>query len=154
MDRGIEGGFMNPKGVTLIELVIVMVIIAVGAALMAPGIGSWMRHYRLKSATRDIVSTMRTAQMKAISNNLIYEVVFTPTTGSYILQHTTATGGTRTQEGAPQALSSGIQYNTTFAGNIAQFFPDSRVSTGNLDLTNSKESKRIQLSGRRIRVVE
>jgi general secretion pathway protein H len=145
----------NQKGVTLLELIIVMVIIAIGATLMAPGISSWMPHYRLKKDTRDIVSTMRTAQMKAISNNLIYEVVFAPPTGSYILQYTTAdVGGTRIQEGAAQSLNTGIQYNTTFAANTAQFFPDSRVSQGDLNLTNSKESKRIQLSGRRIRIIE
>ena len=55
----------NQKGVTLLELIIVMVIIAIGATLMAPGISSWMPHYRLRSATRDIVSTMRVAQIKA-----------------------------------------------------------------------------------------
>ena len=64
----------NQKGVTLLELIIVMVIIAIGATLMAPGISSWMPHYRLRSATRDIVSTMRVAQIKAISNNLTYQV--------------------------------------------------------------------------------
>src|SRR4030066_1681688 len=92
----IKGGdiSMNEKGVTLIELIIVMVIIAIGATLMAPGISSWMPHYRLKSATRDLVSTMRIAQMKAISNNLTHEVFFDPPNRSYRLQYTNTGGGT------------------------------------------------------------
>ena len=66
---------MNDKGVTLIELVVVFVIIAIGAVMLIPNIGTWLPNYRLRSAARDIVSTMRTAQMRAISNNIQYRVV-------------------------------------------------------------------------------
>ena len=59
----------NKKGITLIELVVVMIIIAIGAVLLVPNIGGWLPNYRLRSATRDIVSTLRTAQMKAVSSN-------------------------------------------------------------------------------------
>ncbi len=146
----------NQKGVTLLELIIVMVIIAIGATLMAPGISSWMPHYRLRSATRDIVSTMRVAQIKAISNNLTYQVSFdppnSPANRSYILQYQDSGGGI-INDGDVQVLSSGVQFNTTFVGNIAYFFPDSRVTGGNVNLNNSKGSqKRISLAGRRIRI--
>ena len=67
---------MNKKGVTLIELVVVFVIIAIGAVLLVPNIGGWLPNYRLRSATRDIVSTLRTAQMKAVSTNTQYRVDF------------------------------------------------------------------------------
>ena len=67
---------MNKKGVTLIELIVVFVIIAIGAVLMVPNLSPWMANYRLRSATRDITSTLRVAQMKAVSNNLNYQVLF------------------------------------------------------------------------------
>lgn len=141
----------NQKGVTLIELIIVMVIIAIGATLVAPGISTWMFQYRLRSATRDIGSTMRIAQMKAISNNLTYQISFDPANRSYILQYDT--GGLIVNDGDTQILSREVQFNTTFAGNIATFFPDSRVSAGVLNLINSKGSqKTIRLAGRRIRI--
>ena len=144
----------NKKGVTLLELIVVMVIIAIGATLMAPGISSWMPHYRLRSATRDIVSTMRVAQMKAISNNLTHEVFFDPPNRSYRLQYTT-TGGVTILDGDLQVLSNGFQLNTTFAGNIATFRPDSTITGGSVNITNPKGSqKTIQLTGRRIRIVE
>ncbi len=143
----------NKKGVTLLELIVVMVIIAIGATLMAPGISSWMPHYRLRSATRDIVSTMRVAQMKAISNNLTHEVFFDPPNRSYRLQYTT-TGGVTILDGDLQVLSNGFQLNTTFAGNIATFRPDSTITSGSVNITNPKGSqKTIQLTGRRIRIV-
>ncbi|MDI6763581.1 MAG: prepilin-type N-terminal cleavage/methylation domain-containing protein [Thermodesulfobacteriota bacterium] len=141
----------NQKGVTLLELIIVMVIIAIGATLMAPGISSWIPIYRLKSTTRDIASTMRIAQMKAISNNLSYQITFDPPNRSYILQYDT--GGIIVNDGDVQVISSGVQFNTTFAGNIAIFRPDLTITGGDVNLTNTKGSqKTIRLAGRRIRI--
>src|SRR4030043_2187845 len=98
---------MNRKGVTLLELIIVMVIIAIGATLLAPGIGAWIPIYRLKGATRDVVSTLRTAQMKAVSINTDYRVTFDATT--YILEYRN-TLGNFVAEGSQQTLPPGIQF--------------------------------------------
>jgi len=78
---------MNQKGITLIELVIVFMIIAIGAVLMVPNIGGWLPNYRLRGATRDIVSNMRVAQIKAVSNNLRYQISFDIANNNYILQY-------------------------------------------------------------------
>jgi prepilin-type N-terminal cleavage/methylation domain-containing protein len=132
----------NKKGITLIELIIVMVIIAIGATLMVPGIGVWLPNYRLRSATRDIVSTMRSAQMKAISNNTEYQVSFNPGPGTYILQYRD-TGGNWINEGVLQTLPSGIQISAiTFAGNNAEFNPNSTSSSGSVTLRNTKGTTR------------
>jgi len=136
---------MNQKGVTLIELVVVFVIIAIGAALTAPNIGGWLPHYRLRSATRDLVSTMRVAQMKAISNNLQYRISFDAGNNNYVLQYQTTAGWVN--DGATQTVPTGVQFNTSF-GNTANFFADSTSSNGNVVLNNTKGmTKRIQLSG-------
>jgi prepilin-type N-terminal cleavage/methylation domain-containing protein len=134
----------NKKGVTLIELIVVFVIIAIGAVLIAPNIGAWLPNYRLRSATRDIVSTMRTAQMKAVSTNSEYQVLFTQATGSYILQRNTGSGFF--DEGVAQTLPPGISIGDSFPGNIAQFNPNSTSSTGSMTLTNTKQTKRITLT--------
>jgi prepilin-type N-terminal cleavage/methylation domain-containing protein len=134
---------VNKKGVTLIELIIVFVIIAIGAVLVAPNIGAWLPNYRLRSATRDIVSTMRTAQMKAVSTNTEYQVLFNAD-GSYILQHNTGSGFFN--EGVAQTLPSGIRISAFFPGNIAHFNPNSTSSTGSMTLTNTKQTKQITLT--------
>ena len=66
---------MNRRGITLMELIIVMAIIALGAVLMVPNIAGWIPNYRLRSATRDVVSTLRVAQMKAVARNMDHRVI-------------------------------------------------------------------------------
>jgi prepilin-type N-terminal cleavage/methylation domain-containing protein len=137
---------MNRKGITLIELIVVMVIIAIGALLIAPNIGAWLPHYRIRSAARDLVSTMRVAQLKSISNNLRYQISFDIGNNSYILQYQN-TGGAWVNDGTVQTLPTGVQFNTTF-GNIASFFQDSTSTNGNVILNNTKgTTKTIQLLG-------
>jgi prepilin-type N-terminal cleavage/methylation domain-containing protein len=131
---------MNKKGVTLIELVIVMVIIAIGAVLAAPNIGGFLPRYRLRSATRDIVSTMRTAQIKAVSTNREYQVSLDGTTESYILQYKN-TMGDWVDEGVTQTLPKGIEI-VGDAGFNAEFNPNSTSSSGSVTLKNPKNSTR------------
>ena len=137
---------INRKGVTLIELIVVFVIIAIGAVLLAPNIGAWLPNYRLRSATRDIVSTIRTAQMKAISTNLEYRTYFNSGEGKYWVergnQSTNSTNWVGTtasdnaaREGALNTLSSGV--TISFTGFI-EFNPDSTCNAATITVTNSK----------------
>jgi prepilin-type N-terminal cleavage/methylation domain-containing protein len=130
---------MNKKGITLIELIVVMVIIAIGAVLLAPGIGAWLPNYRLRSATRDIASTMRTAQMKAVSTNMEYRVFF-PDASSYVLQYNS---GGFINEGALQTIPAGVSLDlSNLPGNNAQFNPNSTSSIGSVTLTNTKGTQK------------
>jgi type IV fimbrial biogenesis protein FimT len=140
---------MNQKGITIIELVVVMVIIAIGAVLLVPNIGTWLPNYRLRSATRDVVSTLRTAQMKAVSTNSPYGVGFDANS----CQLYRSSGGL-IPEGGPVNLPSGVQFNNnTFPVNgalgkpFAQFNPNSTSSPGGISLLNIKGTqKRITLT--------
>jgi prepilin-type N-terminal cleavage/methylation domain-containing protein len=136
---------VNRKGVTLIELIVVMVIIGIGALLIAPNISAWLPNYKLRSATRDIVSTMRTAQVKAVSSNLEYRVYFN-TAGRYWTEKGdkssgstnwvgTADPGNAALEGAIDLLPTGV--TNSFAGFI-QFNTNSTCNAATITLTNSK----------------
>ena len=132
---------MNKKGITLIELIIAMAIIALGAVLMVPNIGAWLPNYRLRTATRDIVSTMRLAQMKAVSTNVQHAVTFDEGNNSYIVQYQT-TGGLK-DDGVMQNLPTGITMTVDFEGlDSAVFSPNSTASSGALRLQNSKGSQK------------
>jgi len=142
-----ERSFMNQKGITLLELIVVMVIIAIGAVLIAPNIGAWLPNYRLRSATREVVSIMRVAQIKAVSNNTSYRVVFDTANDNYIIQYQDTGGGWLT-EGETQSLPTGVKFNTTFSRNITTFLPNSTATDGNVTLNNNKgANKRIRLLG-------
>lgn len=143
---------MNRNGITLIELVVVIVIIAIGAVLMAPNIGAWLPNYRLRSATRDIVSTMRVAQIKAVSNNIQYGVAFNSASKEYRLYYQ-STGGL-VQEGPINQLPTGIQFNTItipvdpgLGLPFARFYSNSTSVDGNIVLSGKRGAKTIQLSG-------
>ena len=130
---------MNKKGVTLIELVTVMVIIGIAVGFIIPNIGAWLPNYRLRSAARDIVSTMRTAQMKAISTNLTYQVSFLG--ASYVLRYQTTAGPVN--DGAVQTLPPGVSISAiTIAGSNAVFNPNSTSSSGSVTLQNNKGTQR------------
>ena len=133
----------NKKGVTLLELIIVFIIIDIGAALMVPNIGRWLPNYRLRSAARDIVSTMRTAQMKAVSTSREYRVAFNQAAGSYILQCRTTAGGPWVDEGTTQELPKGIQIFDLNPGDYnAEFNTNSTASPGSITLQNAKKDQR------------
>ena len=136
----------NKKGVTLIELIVVMVIIAIGAALLVPNIGGWLSNYRLRSATRDVASMMRVAQMKAVSNNLQYRVNLDDADigiGNYVLQYQTTAGWVN--DGDIRRFPTGIWIpggGITLPGKHAEFNPNSTSSTGSLRLQNTKGTQK------------
>jgi prepilin-type N-terminal cleavage/methylation domain-containing protein len=133
---------MGRKGVTLVELVVVLVIIAIAAALAIPSIGAWVPNYRLRTASRDIVSAMRSAQMKAVANNSDYRVHFEGGTSTYIVQYRT-TAGVWVDEGIAQTVPKGIRFQEiNLPSNNAEFNPNSTSSAGNILLRNNKEKER------------
>jgi prepilin-type N-terminal cleavage/methylation domain-containing protein len=83
-------------GVTLIELVVVMSIIAIMGVCLAPAIGEWLENFRIRQAARDIASNLQYAKMKAISCRMEYRVRFDLATEEYLLEKN---NGSWTQDG-------------------------------------------------------
>jgi type IV fimbrial biogenesis protein FimT len=139
------------------ELIIVMAIIALGAVLMVPNIAGWIPNYRLRTATRDVVSTLRVAQMKAVARNVDHRVTFVPGEGSFFIMRRTTAGVNNWvritvsdevaagADDAKQFLPSGVQFdsvNFPTAVNNPEFYPNSTASGGNVVLKNSRGTLR------------
>ncbi len=131
---------ISKRGITLIELIVVMVIIAIGAVLMVPNLRPWIENYRLRTAARDLVSTMRAAQVRAVSNNVEYRVLISG--GSFTLQRNSA--GTWVDEEAAKTLPAGITIRTnTFVNPTSPLFrPNSSSNGGTIVLENRRNSTR------------
>ena len=81
--------YRGQKGVTLIELAVVLAIVAIMGLFMAPAIGEWVNNFRIRQAAREVSSDLQFAKMKAISTGVRWSVVFNQgvggTTYSYVI---------------------------------------------------------------------
>ena len=77
---------MNSKsGFTLIEVIVVMVIIAIMAAIAMPRFVDWLPNMRLKAAARDLYSNMQKARMLAVKSNKSTAIIFDDSNDRYDL---------------------------------------------------------------------
>jgi type II secretion system protein H len=74
----------NRLGFTLMEMVIVVVVIGIIAAMAVPSFITYMPKLKVKSAAREIVSNLRLARSKSVSERRPYGVVFNLSTNTVI----------------------------------------------------------------------
>jgi prepilin-type N-terminal cleavage/methylation domain-containing protein len=67
-------------GVTLLELVIVLAIIALTVSLVAPRFGNWTEEWTLRSAAERVAQTVRYARTRALFEQSYYVMEIEPTT--------------------------------------------------------------------------
>ena len=70
------------RGVTLIELVVVIAVMALLAVMTAPAIGSWIANARMRSVAESLQNTLRLAQQEAVRRNRQTVFVLTNATPS------------------------------------------------------------------------
>lgn len=72
----------------MVELMVIVALLAFFGLVMAKTIGtsSWLAHYRLKSAARDLATNLERARGNAIKENQLYRVVFDTGANTYQFQ--------------------------------------------------------------------
>jgi prepilin-type N-terminal cleavage/methylation domain-containing protein len=73
------------NGFSLIELIIVIAIISIGATIAVPQFRSYQYNTNLKEAARDIASDISLYRQRAVSENVQYRIIFNQTANDYIV---------------------------------------------------------------------
>ena len=75
----------NQRGFTLGELMVVIAIIAITAAIAVPNYISWLPKRRLQSAVSDMQAAMQLARLTAVKENKVAMLAFDTANESYVL---------------------------------------------------------------------
>ena len=76
---------IQQQGFTLAEVIMVLAIIGILAAIAIPNFLSWLPNMRLKAAARDLYSSMQKARAEAIKTNRSHAIVFDTANNRYVL---------------------------------------------------------------------
>lgn len=123
----------NAKGVTLMELVVVITIIGISAAVAIPNMGPWLAKQKLNTTARTMATHLNLARSRAIQGNENVSVIFSTASNGYRV--TSASAGT-------------IVPQTTLPSNIS--ITDVSLSSG--DSTTGFTSQGIALSSGSIKI--
>lgn len=68
--KGMQSDVLSGQlGVTLVEMMIVVVIIGIGAVMAGPNLMQWLQQYELKQATTTLAARLQSARVHAISQS-------------------------------------------------------------------------------------
>ncbi len=132
---------LNKRGISSIELAVVLALIAIMATMTIPYLGSWLKHYRVVGASREVTSTFQEARLKAISDNREWRVVLDQDNDTYWLERGNADSGSTswTAQGGTKSLPKGVIF-TDASGNNAtgqiniQFNPSGTANSSSVYL--------------------
>ncbi|OGP52542.1 MAG: hypothetical protein A2Y65_02310 [Deltaproteobacteria bacterium RBG_13_52_11] len=143
----------SEKGVTIIELAVVMAIIGIMALFMTPSIGEWAARFRVKGATKDLADALQLARLKSISDVVEYKILLDLDNRQFSVwkgnQRQSSTAWP-TQEGTTITLPSGVTITVdgTTAGTIDRIFrPDgTALGTGGFGGVGGNSTSTIALN--------
>jgi type IV fimbrial biogenesis protein FimT len=148
------------KGFTLLEMMTVIAIIGIVSAIAIPNFYSYAAGMKLRSASRDLYSTLQDTRMKAIRQNTRWAVRFNGTASYQVIDcGIDNTCGTADDDNSgasirtPTKMSqyAGVTMAQTFAGNQVIFNSEGTCNAGAVNFTNASggtPSVVVTISGR------
>ncbi|MDD5451647.1 MAG: GspH/FimT family pseudopilin [Desulfovibrionales bacterium] len=142
----------NHRGFTLTELMIVVALMAILAAIAVPSIIAQMPKYRLNGAARQVLGDLVAARMQAVSQNNELKVFFLDNHSYMILDDDDNDGTADTGEATQTKDIQTDYYDVTFNSNNDPIFQPngtaSNLATITLSNTSGSHSITISSAGR------
>ena len=141
---------MDSKGFTLVEMVIVIAVMAILAAIAAPNFQTYMTQRRLSGTARQVMTDLMAAKMKAVSLNQNVKVSFESNHIYQIWNDANGDGTVADDEGDDIVRDIHPDYHdvTLSMGkiNYIMFYPRGTASNRTVTATNLAGSKTITTS--------
>jgi prepilin-type N-terminal cleavage/methylation domain-containing protein len=122
----------NDKGFSMIELIVVLAVMGIVAAIAAPNWNSLLPNYALNNSTRQVQSELHNIKMRAAAENIGFQFAYMQGASGYTIQRDSKTlvtkplaeGTTITKEGtivfSPRGTASGNRVRLRNANGICR----------------------------------
>ena len=107
------------RGISSLELAVVLALIAIMATFTIPYLGSWLKHYRVVGAAREIASKIQEARIKAVSDNVEWRVVIDQDNDTFYLQQWDNSSSSWKTEGGVHRFPKNVVFVTGSGGSDA-----------------------------------
>ena len=138
---------LNKNGFTLIELIVVLIIIVIGATLVGVYIGGGREGLQIRSFAKDIAATLRYARNQSVSEKILYCFVLDIEDSMYRLYRVKSEAEGDIKLIIDKPITKGISVFIGEPGRDVydiEFFPQGNTSGGDIEVVGE--------SGRSIRI--